>query len=254
MRQAQNDPSIKYIVTQGHRPPYSTGYHPGESQLAAILDGLGDVYSKYVLNLSGHSHNYERFQPIHGATHVTVGAPSSLETPWTSTDPRTDFRAMHLSHLRVDVGGTGLRLQAICDDSASKEDMTCVAGSVVDEYVIGTPPAIPTTGDLYVDKTSPGCSDAGAGERVRPLLHDRERRYAALTRRHPLHRQRDLRRDRQADRQRDIDRPRDDHGMARAGADHRSRHGERRLLQRPGLRHLVEPNLPRQHRRRDLCH
>ena len=58
MRQAQNDPSVKYIVTYGHRPPYSTGYHPGETQIAGILDGFGDSYSKYVLNVDGHSHDY----------------------------------------------------------------------------------------------------------------------------------------------------------------------------------------------------
>jgi parallel beta-helix repeat protein len=169
MRQAQNDSSVKYVVTYGHRPPYSTGYHPGETQIAGILDGFGDSYSKYVLNIDGHSHDYERFQPIHGVTHVTVGAPSSLEVPWTSTDPRTAFRAMHLSHLRVDVSSTGLRLQSICDDSASKEDTTCNAGSVLDEYTIGTPPASQATTDVYVDKTSSACSDTGPGTQTTPL-------------------------------------------------------------------------------------
>ncbi len=169
MRQAQDDPNIQYIVTYGHRPPYSTGYHPGEAGIASILDGFGQTYSKYVLNINGHSHDYERFQPIQGVTHVTVGAPSSLETPWTSTDPRTAFRAMHLSHLRVDVGPTGLKLQAVCDSSASKEDMTCTAGSVIDEYVIGTPPVLPVATDFYVDKTSPVCSDSGNGTSSAPF-------------------------------------------------------------------------------------
>jgi parallel beta-helix repeat protein len=169
MRQAQDDPNIKYIVTYGHRPAYSTGYHPGESQIASILDGFGQSYSKYVLNINGHSHDYERFQPIQGVTHVTVGAPSSLETPWTSTDPRTAFRAFHLSHMRVDVGPTGLKLQAICDSSASKEEMTCSAGSVIDEYVIGTPPVLPVATSFYVDKTSPVCSDSGSGTSSAPF-------------------------------------------------------------------------------------
>ena len=86
MRQAQADPNIKYIITYGHRPAYSTGYHAGEPQIASILGGFGESYSKYVLNINGHSHDYERFEPIQGVTHVTVGAPSSLELPWTSTD------------------------------------------------------------------------------------------------------------------------------------------------------------------------
>ncbi|MFY9913412.1 MAG: PKD domain-containing protein [Nocardioidaceae bacterium] len=169
MTQAQNDPTIKYIITAGHRPAYSTGYHPGESNLANILDGFGDRFSKYVLNLNGHSHDYERFQPIHGVTHVTAGAPSSLEAPWTSTDPRTAYRAMHLSHLRVDVDSNGLRLQAICDDSASAEDTTCTPGTVIDEYTIGVPPVTPPATDVYVDKNSSNCSDSASGTASTPF-------------------------------------------------------------------------------------
>ena len=57
------------------------------------LDGFGDQYSKYVLNFNGHSHDYERFQPIHGVTHITTGGGgAALETPWSSTDPRTVYR------------------------------------------------------------------------------------------------------------------------------------------------------------------
>ena len=169
MRQAQDDPNIKYIVTYGHRPAYSTGYHAGETQIASILGGFGEAYSKYVLNINGHSHDYERFQPIQGVTHVTVGAPSSLEQPWTSSDPRTAMRAMHLSHLRVDVGDTGIKLQAICDQSTPGEDLTCSAGSVIDEFVIGTPPALPVASDFYVDKTVSACSDSGPGSKEAPF-------------------------------------------------------------------------------------
>src|SRR4051794_16742071 len=57
MAAAQASRRIRFIVTFGHRPAYSTGYHRGESQLASILDGFGDRYSKYVLNLNGHSHD-----------------------------------------------------------------------------------------------------------------------------------------------------------------------------------------------------
>jgi parallel beta-helix repeat protein len=168
MQQAQNDPSIKYIVTYGHRPAYSTGVHPGEPKLAGILDTLGTSYSKYVLNLVGHSHDYERFQPIHGVTHVTIGTPSSAQGPWSSTDPRTAFRALHLAHLRVDVSSTGLRLQAICGLPASSDDITCDNGSVIDEYTIGVPPVVPTATDFYVDKTMSTCTDAGQGTAATP--------------------------------------------------------------------------------------
>ena len=169
MSQAQSDPSIKYVITYGHRPAYSTGYHPGETQLANILDGFGSTYSKYVLNINGHSHDYERFQPIQGVTHVTVGAPSSVEVPWSSTDPRTAFRAMHLSHLRVELSDTGLRLQSVCDASSFKEDFTCAQGSVIDEYTIGTPPVTPPRTDYYVDKTMSSCNDLGGGTASAPF-------------------------------------------------------------------------------------
>lgn len=168
MADAQNDPSISYIVTFGHRPAYSTGYHPGDGTLAGILDGLGAAYSKYVLNINGHSHDYERFQPISGVTHITVGTPSSEETPWSGTDSRTAFRAYHLGHLRVDVDSAGMRIQEICDDAASKDDITCAPGSVIDEYTIGTPPAAPPVTAYYVDKANPSCNDSGPGDLSAP--------------------------------------------------------------------------------------
>jgi parallel beta-helix repeat protein len=168
MTEAQNDPSIHYIVTFGHRPAYSTGFHPGDTTLASQLDGLGTTYSKYVLNINGHSHDYERFQPIDGVTHVTVGAPSSLEVPWSSTDARTAYRAFHLSHLRVDVSADGIRMQAVCDDAASRDDITCTPGSVIDEYTIGTPPVTPPVTAFYTDKSNASCTDTGPGTQTTP--------------------------------------------------------------------------------------
>ena len=44
MAAAQADRKIKFIVTFGHRPAYSTGYHAGEETLASILDTFGDRY------------------------------------------------------------------------------------------------------------------------------------------------------------------------------------------------------------------
>ena len=169
MNEAQNDPSIRYVVTYGHRPAYSTGYHAGDVKLASILDGLGATFPKFVLNINGHSHNYERFQPISGVTHITDGAASSVETPYCCTDSRSVFRALHLAHLRVDVSATGMRLQAVCDDPVSNQDISCAAGSVLDEYTIGTPPPPPPASTVYVDNTNPGCSDTGPGDVSQPF-------------------------------------------------------------------------------------
>jgi parallel beta-helix repeat protein len=142
MAAAQADPGVEYIVTFGHRPAYSTGAHPGSAALASILDGLGDKYPKYVLNLNGHSHDYERFSPIHGVVHITTGGGgATLETPWTSTDPRTAYRAMHLGYLRVDVTASALSVQAICGPASPSDDIACTQGSVIDSVTIPAPGA-----------------------------------------------------------------------------------------------------------------
>ncbi|WP_214317942.1 right-handed parallel beta-helix repeat-containing protein [Nonomuraea sediminis] len=167
---AQADPSINFIVTYGHRPAYSTGSHPGDANLAGILDSFGATYSKYVLNLNGHSHNYERFSPIHGVTHITVGNGGGGLVTWTSpASPTTAYRALHYGHLRVDVGPTGLLIQEICGPSSSKDDVTCTLGDVIDQVTIGTPPVIPPPTTVYVDKNNPGCSDTGGGTALQPM-------------------------------------------------------------------------------------
>ncbi len=142
MAAAQADPAVRFIVTYGHRPAYSTGHHPGDEDLAAILDRLGDAYPKYKLNLNGHSHDYERFSPIHGVTHLTVtGGGASLENGWTANDPRTAFRAMHLVYGRFEVGRDALRFEAVCGPPLPAQDRDCRPGSVLDSAVIGAPRA-----------------------------------------------------------------------------------------------------------------
>jgi hypothetical protein len=140
MAAAQRDPSIHFIVTFGHRPAYSTGYHPGDKLLAAIMNDLGDRYSKYVLNLNGHSHNYERFDPIHHIVHITAGGGGADLEPWSrGPDSRTAFRALHLEHLRIDVDATRMRIQSVCGPPTSKQGIDCRLGDVIDSYTIRAP-------------------------------------------------------------------------------------------------------------------
>ena len=137
MAAAQADSKIHFIVTYGHRPAYSTGYHPGDPTLAAIIGRLGDLYPKYVLNLNGHSHDYERFAPINHVVHITTGGGgASLEPPWSSVDPRTTVRAMHLEHLRIDVTAASLRIASICGPPTGADDRRCAVGSVLDSVTI----------------------------------------------------------------------------------------------------------------------
>ncbi len=142
MASAERDRRIHFVVTFGHRPAYSSGYHDGEGKLARVIGTLGREFPKYVLNLNGHSHNYERFKAIDGVVHVTTGAggasPQELQS-----DPlsETVFRLQHLSYLRVDVTASAMRVQAVCGPATDKDASSCVAGRVVDSvtFTAGAP-------------------------------------------------------------------------------------------------------------------
>jgi hypothetical protein len=153
MDEAQADPAITFIVTFGHRPAYSSGHHAGEPELKADLDALGDTHSKYVLNLNGHSHDYERTYPQHGVTHITAGTGgSTLESevgpcPWAGGCPApsfTAFRAMHHAAFQLTFTATTIQGQALCGPSAPENDVSCTPGSVLDSFMIGDLPPVVT--------------------------------------------------------------------------------------------------------------
>jgi hypothetical protein len=163
MDQAQADPSITFIVTFGHQPAYSSGYHAGEPELAGYMDALGTSHSKYVLNLNGHSHNYERSYPRGGVVHITAGTggadleQSSPPCLWPGGCPAPSwsaFRAMHHGPVRLTFSASSIRIDAICgpagDSGNNINDITCTMGAVYDTYTIGTatdvtPPSRPAS-------------------------------------------------------------------------------------------------------------
>lgn len=165
MAEAQNDPAIRFIVTFGHRPAYSSGYHDGASNVKEYLDTLGDAYSKYVLNLNGHSHDYERSFPQHGVTHITVATSGGDDLAqknsclWgTCSQPAwSAFRAMHLGVFKLDFGPAGIQGSFICGPPGGGDnDVTCTQGSVLDSFSIGsfsnedvTPPTVSITTPAY---------------------------------------------------------------------------------------------------------
>jgi parallel beta-helix repeat protein len=144
MEEAQADPSIKFIVTFGHRPAYSSGHHQGSLTLKGYLDALGASHSKYVLNLNGHSHNYERTYPQNGVVHVTAGTGgASLEQDgtclWlTCAQPAwSAFRAMHLGPLKLRFTATAIEGSFICGPpGGGVNDVNCAEGSIVDSFTI----------------------------------------------------------------------------------------------------------------------
>ena len=144
MDQAQADPAIKFIVTFGHRPAYSSGHHPGDPTIQGYLDALGDAHNKYVLNLNGHSHDYERSFPQHGVVHLTVGTGgASLEQDgaclWATCAPPawSAFRAMRHGATVLRFTDTGIQGQFLCGPAGGgTDDVTCTPGSVVDAFTI----------------------------------------------------------------------------------------------------------------------
>ncbi len=145
-KEAQASSGIHFIVTAGHRPAYSSGHHGSEPQLRAILDGLGRRFPKYVLNLNGHSHVYERTKPQSHVVHITAGtgggalehAPNTTCLWDTCTPPSfTAYRTIHLGFLKVAASADQLRVEAVCGPaSPGSDDVRCADGEIVDEVVI----------------------------------------------------------------------------------------------------------------------
>jgi hypothetical protein len=146
MNQAQSDLNIKFIVTFGHRPAYSSGHHPGESTLKRYLDALGDSHSKYVLNINGHSHNYERSYPQHRVTHITAGTGgSSLEEDGSClflTCSKPSWSAKRYMRQGITVltfAPTGIQGKFICGPAGGgKNDINCTVGQVIDTFTISS--------------------------------------------------------------------------------------------------------------------
>jgi hypothetical protein len=142
---AQADPALRFIVTAGHRPAYSSGQHDGKAQIRGILDDFGTRFRKYVLNLSGHSHNYERTKPQAHVVHVTAGigggALAPAQTACKFSDCKTPawvaFRAVHHGFVKVTVRPEGLDLEAICAGASPAEDsVRCGDGEILDQALI----------------------------------------------------------------------------------------------------------------------
>jgi len=144
MDQAEHDPNLDFIVTFGHRPAYSSGYHPGDLLLKQYLDHLAS-HRKYVLNVNGHSHNYERSYPQHGVVHITAGTGGSEleenETPCLfrvcPSPSWSAYRATHFGVLKLHFTRNEIRGEFACGPAGGgKNDVQCTLGSVVDRFTL----------------------------------------------------------------------------------------------------------------------
>ena len=150
MHDAEEDSAITFIVTFGHQPAFSSGYHEGEPELQGIMGTLRKLYPKLVLNLNGHSHNYERTHPQNGVTHLTAGTGGSdLEEDeegdclWKGGCPQppwTAFRAMHHVVVQLHIEADRIEGTAFCGPAGSghsnRNDILCERGTVVDSFKI----------------------------------------------------------------------------------------------------------------------
>jgi hypothetical protein len=155
--EAQSSGQIKFIVTAGHRPAYSSGHYGIEPHLRAILDDFGKRFGKYVLNLSGHAHDYERTTPQSHVVHVTAGiggkplehAATPCRWPDCKQPPWVAFRAIHHGMVKLTVRADGIALEAVCAGRAPNDDsIRCGDGEIMDETLIapgapvGPPPRV----------------------------------------------------------------------------------------------------------------
>jgi hypothetical protein len=143
--EAEQDPKLRFVVTFGHRPAYSSGHHGGDPALRLILDRFGQRFRKYVLNLAGHSHAYERSRPQAHVVHLTAGiGGGELEhapTPclWIACKPPafSAFRAIHHGFLKLAVDPDAIRIQAVCGAASPGNDsLRCAEGEIMDVAVV----------------------------------------------------------------------------------------------------------------------
>jgi predicted MPP superfamily phosphohydrolase len=157
MSAAQANPNIKFIITYGHRPAYDsrTG---GDATLQGYLNGLGDQFSKYVLNFCGHSHHYERSYPQHGVIHVIDGAATGgmntgdCNALYTTCPPPawSAFRAQRWGFVKLNITTTGIEGSYIAGPfGGGTNDVNTPEGGVVDSFTIGTPGGSDTADQIH---------------------------------------------------------------------------------------------------------
>jgi hypothetical protein len=69
-QQAQNDPSVKFIVAHFHKPVFTSGTAPDAPM---SLHNMMKKYSKVKMAFAGHNHTYKRYIPIDGIQYITCG-------------------------------------------------------------------------------------------------------------------------------------------------------------------------------------
>ncbi|HEY7375533.1 MAG TPA: metallophosphoesterase [Polyangia bacterium] len=115
---------LPWTIVYGHRPPHSSGEHgddPGfNSWLVPILKA-----HHVQLVLSGHDHDYERFQPIDGITYIVTGGGGKGVRDFSSLEQGSAFADAVIHVLVVTVDADTLTTHAI-DGTGREFDSTTI--------------------------------------------------------------------------------------------------------------------------------
>lgn len=140
MARAQADPEVDFIVTYGHRAPFTDSTIGPNLEARQATQALAALFSptkehpdgKYVLSIGHHAHSMEAFEPIGGLTYLVNAAGGQGLTSWVQPlDPRSEFRAMHFGLLsgRYDPAAHVLSITLVCGPSFRWEKDRCRYGS-----------------------------------------------------------------------------------------------------------------------------
>ncbi|MBL8031288.1 MAG: metallophosphoesterase family protein [Candidatus Doudnabacteria bacterium] len=172
MTSAQNDPAIKFIVTYGHRPVYSSTSWTAPEGYEAAFSSLANQFGpanggKYVLNIAQHRHNMEVFKDgmPGGVMHVVNGGGGQGLINFQSIVAGSVFRAKHLgfSTLEYDGVNRSLTYKMICGPSTTGEAYSCTPGTAVYTKTFTSDPPTPIPATLQVN-ISNGVSQQQAAE------------------------------------------------------------------------------------------
>lgn len=144
MDDAQNNPSIDFIVTYGHRPAYSSQPDNGANpDVTAAVNALAQEFSptaradgKYILSLGHHVHGLEQFAPQYGVTHIGNGGGGQGQTTWGGgqTAPGSLWKVRHMGHVRgtYDATAHALTVEIVCGPVFTPNPQDpCVYGSTL---------------------------------------------------------------------------------------------------------------------------
>lgn len=155
-KQAQADPSVKFIVAHFHKPIFTTGTAPDAPM---SLHNMMKKYPKVKMAFAGHNHSYRRYVPIEGIQYITAGAGGHDKTSSTAVTKGPSSGSVGVVKCRVSTDGS-----ITCQYVANNGEILDSWGLTADGRHTGTGGVTPKGGSLpsesgYVQAYFAGRSD-----------------------------------------------------------------------------------------------